>query len=107
MAMFFIPVNYKDTIAEIAKYFSKRDALSENSAIEISPIKWSAMGFHSYPVEKIPIKYPFIMEKDGKYWFNQEELSIYYIKQKRNMLYFLLFMLLIAILAITLALLLA
>ncbi|HCC67948.1 TPA: hypothetical protein DEP90_01915 [Patescibacteria group bacterium] len=105
--MYFIPVNYKDTIAEMAKFFKDRDALSKNNAIKISPVEWSSMGFYGCPVEEIPKKYPFIVRKDEKYWFNQEELSIYYKKKKRNLLYFFLFMILIAILGITLPLLLA
>jgi len=102
MAMYFIPVNYKDTIAEISKYFLNKNAISENNAIEITPIQWSSMGFHGYPVEKITKRYPFIVEKDGKYWFNEEELNIYYRKQKRKLTYFILIMILIGVLGITL-----
>jgi Icc-related predicted phosphoesterase len=84
MATYFIPVDFtNNTIAELAKYFSKKKALSKERAVELTGVDWASMGFSNSTPRQIIKKYPFIKETDGKYWFDQEELEKYQIRQKK------------------------
>ncbi len=101
MATFFIPVPAHDPVANLARYFSEKKALSKETSVEVPDVDWIAMGLAGYTNKP---GYPFIKEENGKFWLDEEELKIYNEKvqkesKKRLTLFFVLmaFLLVIAV----------
>lgn len=74
-----------DPVANLARYFSEKKALSKDTAVEVSTVDWAAMGFAG--LNKRPA-YKFIKEDNGKFWLDEEELQVFNEKGKEKLKWF-------------------
>lgn len=58
-------------LINVTRYFTNKQALSKETAIEVTAVDWIAMGFIGYYKHTM---YKFIKEDNGKFWLDEDEL---------------------------------